>query len=126
MKQQFDEVVERLLSHAWGTEDASNPHLLADSMWMLEHGKAIDFDSLRSKILGELQQLNIEMKPLQMDVVPKRLAFAINQMIVLILEQLLLSNDANLSKDLALLASDIGQAWYWILSGDIDSIEEGI
>ncbi len=90
MKQQFEEIVDRLLLHAWGSEDASNPHLLADSMWMLEHGKVIDFDSLRSKILGELQQLNIEMKSLPMDVVPQRLAFAINQMIVLILEQILL------------------------------------
>jgi len=125
----MDEIIAELHLHDFGTQDANDPTLLADYVWMLVHGKAPgSFEPVWARIVTAMETLNARFRhQLWESGVPPKLAYAINGMMGDCLDMVVEQKcDSQTREVLIRLAWRILCAWDAVLAGDIDNIQEHV
>jgi hypothetical protein len=129
MSEGIERLIGRINNHAWGTPSNNSPNILSDALLQLERGVAVDLESLRTELLDDLQLVNVALRTqntddVQPESVSMKLTYAASKINVLLLNSAMESRQPY-SSQLVAFARDFAEAWYCLLSCDIEDVREG-
>jgi hypothetical protein len=123
------DIIVQLRTHAEGTSDANDATILADFIWMFEHGNPVtDTGIIWKKIINEFERLNCELHRLPTNYdLPGQLIYAVSGLMSQCLDYVAFKKKNPVMREQLLkLCWKIAVAWDAVLAGDIDNISEHV